>query len=272
MRTGISTPAAGGLMTPPRQTTDPGQATETYESDALLAQYCEFHYGPPYLGVDNFPRQCARLCLAAMAEGPRARALDLGCATGRASFELARDFARVDGVDASRRFIHMARQLQEMGQYDYALPSEGDLREPRRIRLQDLGLADVAHKVLFRQEDACALAPEFSAYDLIFAGNLIDRMACPRSFLGRVHQQLRKGGLLILTSPYTWQTAFTPKQEWLGGFLHQGQAVTSLQGLHAVLTPRFRPLGSPRQIPFVIRETARKFQHSQAEMTIWEKT
>lgn len=259
-------------MATTQHTPAPGQTADTYESDFLLAQYCEFHYGPAYLGVANFPRQCAELCLAAMAHGPRERALDLGCATGRASFELARGFARVDGVDASRRFIHMARQLQQTGQYDYALPSEGDLREPRHIRLRDLGLTDVAHKVVFRQGDACGLEPQLGAYDLIFAGNLIDRMACPRNFLGWVHQRLRKGGLLILTSPYTWQTAFTPKQEWLGGFLHQGQAVTSLQGLHAVLTPHFRPLGSPRQIPFVIRETARKFQHSQAEMTIWEKT
>jgi len=29
-------------------------------------------------------------------------------------------------------------------------------------------------------------------------------------------------------------------------------------------------LGEPRDIPFVIRETRRKFQHTIAEMTIWE--
>ena len=37
------------------------------------------------------------------------------------------------------------------------------------------------------------------------------------------------------------------------------------------LDAHFRPVGEPRQVPFVIRETARKYQHTLAEMTVWEK-
>jgi hypothetical protein len=29
-------------------------------------------------------------------------------------------------------------------------------------------------------------------------------------------------------------------------------------------------LGEPRDVPFVIRETRRKFQHTVAELTVWE--
>jgi hypothetical protein len=29
-------------------------------------------------------------------------------------------------------------------------------------------------------------------------------------------------------------------------------------------------LGAPRDVPFVIRETRRKFQHTVAELTVWE--
>jgi len=37
-----------------------------------------------------------------------------------------------------------------------------------------------------------------------------------------------------------------------------------------VLTPHFRLLSEPREVPFVIRETRRKFQHTIAELTAWE--
>ena len=247
-----------------------------YETDPLLAQYCEFHYGKEYLGVPNYPKACADLCLEAMADKPRGRALDIGCATGRASFELARAFEHVDGVDFTARFVRLALSLKETGQISYELPMEGEITEQRTIRLKDLGLADngltgLATKVDFWQGDACNLKPLFTGYDLIFAGNLIDRLYSPRRFLEQVQERLNPGGLLVLTSPYTWLSEFTAKEEWLGGFQRHGQPVTTLQGLHEVLDAHFRLVGEPRQIPFVIRETARKYQHTLAEMTVWEK-
>ncbi|HNQ05204.1 MAG TPA: putative 4-mercaptohistidine N1-methyltransferase [Thiobacillaceae bacterium] len=242
-----------------------------YESDAQLAQYCEFHYGPEYLGVGNFPATCAHLCLRAMDGRPARRALDLGCAVGRASFELARGFDHVDGVDACARFIRLARSLQAGARVSHVVPGEGELGSRRTVHLRQLGLTQTRARVAFQHGDACALAPGLDAYDLILAANLIDRLRCPRRLLGQIHARLRQGGLLILTSPYTWLTAFTPKEEWLGGFLRQGRAVHGLQGLHEVLDAHFLSLGEPRQIPFVIRETARKYQHTLAEMSIWEK-
>lgn len=245
--------------------------TGVYETDALLAQYCEFHYGGSYFDVPNYPRACADLCLEAMGERAKGRALDIGCATGRASFELARAFKHVDGVDFTARFVRLALALKETGQVSYELPMEGELSEQRSVRLADLDLAETAAKVDFWQGDACNLKARFSGYDLIFAGNLIDRLYSPRSFLETVHERLNPGGLLVLTSPYTWLPEFTAKEEWLGGLQRHGRPVTTLQGLHAVLDPHFRLVDEPRQVPFVIRETARKFQHTLAEMTVWEK-
>ena len=42
------------------------------------------------------------------------------------------------------------------------------------------------------------------------------------------------------------------------------------EGLGAALAPHFRMLGEPRDVPFVIRETRRKFQHTVAELSVWE--
>ena len=100
---------------------------EMYETDNAVAQYCDAHYGPDKFGVRNFPVQLVQICLAEMGERPKRRALDLGCAVGRASFELARDFDFVSGIDFSARFIRIAYQLQEKGVIHYQLPEEGDI-------------------------------------------------------------------------------------------------------------------------------------------------
>lgn len=74
-----------------------------YETDDLVAQYMEFHYGSSYFDIKNYPEKCAQLCLQLMEKSSKRKALDLGCAVGRTSFELAREFDEVAGVDRSKR-------------------------------------------------------------------------------------------------------------------------------------------------------------------------
>ena len=50
-----------------------------------------------------------------------------------------------------------------------------------------------------------------------------------------------------------------------------GENVTTLDGLDAVLGANFERQGGPRGVPFVIRETKRKFQHTVSELTVWER-
>ena len=242
-----------------------------YETDALVSQYCEFHYGDSYFEVENFPARCARLCREFMAERSRGAALDLGCAVGRTSFELARDFSSVTGVDFSRRFVAVAAAMRETGKISYEIPCEGELVAHIERRLADYDLDNVRQRVKFYPADALSLPQEFSDFDLIFAGNLIDRLKSPRLFLSTIHQRLVPDGLLVLTSPYTWLSEFTPRSEWLGGFIEGGKDFTTLEGLRKSLNSHFRMLGKPRDIPFVIRETARKYQHCIAEMTVWKR-
>jgi len=77
--------------------------------------------------------------------------------------------------------------------------------------------------------------------------------------------------VLLLTSPYTWLEEHTPRAEWIGGFKKDGERYTTLDGLKEILGAHFRLIGEPRAVPFVIRETRRKFQHTQAEVTLWER-
>jgi len=125
--------------------------------------------------------------------------------------------------------------------------------------------------VSFVQGDACNLKPQAELYDLVFAANLLDRLREPACFLKDIAPMIRSGGLLMLSSPYTWQEDYTPKQNWLGGFRENGEAVTTHQALRRILAAEFEEVQGPQNVPFVIRETARKFQHTVAELTLWRK-
>jgi len=245
--------------------------TSHYETDRLVSEYAEFHYGDRYFDVPNFPRALAQLAIEAMGDKPARKALDLGCATGRASFELARHFDQVTGIDFSTRFISLGTQFAEQGRLRYTLVEEGELVAYKERSLAELGLDAVAQKVEFFQGDACNLKPVFTDYDLILAANLIDRLYSPEKFLGAVHQRLKPGGLLLIASPYTWLAEHTKREAWVGGFKKDGERFTTLDGLKAMLGEHFRLLRGPLSVPFVIRETQRKFQHTLSEVTIWER-
>lgn len=244
---------------------------DQYETDTLAAQYCEAHYGVEHFDIANYPATCAAICLEIMKGRRLGQALDIGCSVGRASFELAKGgFERVTGLDFSTRFFRLATRMQEEGFLRYAFPEEGDIHSFHEVNLDDLGLDAVRSRVEFSQADSCNLPVKFSGYDLVLASNLIDRLYSPRRFLLSIHERMNPDGILVLTSPYTWQEEFTKKEEWLGGYKEAGENVTTLDGLIRILSPHFQILGEPRDIPFVIRETGRKFQHSITQMTAWE--
>ncbi|MFD0914685.1 5-histidylcysteine sulfoxide synthase [Methylophilus luteus] len=242
-----------------------------YESDKLLSEYAEFHYGDSYFGVPNFCQALSEYAIEHLQSRPAAKALDLGCATGRATFELARHFDHVTGIDFSARFIGLALKLAQQGVLRYTMATEGDLISYQERQLAALGLDQVVDKVAFWQGDACNLKPQFTGYDFILAANLIDRLYSPRQFLSSIHERLNMGGVLMLTSPYTWQEEHTPREEWIGGYKKDGENVTTLDGLKAILGQHFSLMQPPVEIPFVIRETNHKFQHTLSEVTLWQR-
>jgi len=245
-----------------------------YETDELLIQYMEFHYGGSYFNVENYPAKCAQLCLQLMEseEGVETqKALDLGCAVGRTTFELARGFDEVIGVDLSRRFIEYATQLQDKGSREYSMITEGELVTRCKASLAGLDLEQQSNKVQFYQEDACNLSDRHQQYNLIFAGNLLDRLSNPKHFLNSVHNYLVADGILVMSSPYTLLKEYTPRENWMGGYAENGKEVRVLDGIKEALKSHFVMLNKPIDVPFVIRETRRKFQHTIAELSAWKR-
>ncbi len=246
------------------------EGSRLYETDQLVTQYIEFHYGEPALGIPNFPQACVAESITHCDDSSRHRCLDIGCSVGRSALEFAQYFDHVDAIDFSARFIQAGVRLQNGNDVLYEIPTEGELTTAQSVSLADLGLMTTAKRVNFMQGDACNLKEIFTDYDLVFAGNLIDRLYEPLMFLESIQHRIRPGGLLILTSPYTWLEEYTPKSKWLGGIREAGEPVSTFDGLMNALSSRFE-FKHRKDIPFTIRETSRKHQHSVAEMTVWKK-
>ena len=120
------------------------------------------------------------------------------------------------------------------------------------------------------QGDACNLKDIYTCFDLIFCSNLIDRLYYPQKFLDDIPSRINKDGLLVLLSPYTWLEDYTPKENWLGGYIKDNKEVKTLDTLKENLLVDFELLETI-DVPFVIKETSRKYQHTISQMSIWKK-
>jgi putative 4-mercaptohistidine N1-methyltranferase len=247
-----------------------------YETDKLLHEYLLFHYGTadevlpwpdgPRAALD-YPARCVTECLDTVTLSPNARALDIGCAVGRATFELARFCAEVIGVDYSQRFIEAARSLAADGVIGYLRAEEGMLTTATEAVVSE---HIDRSRVRFEHGDAQALPSELGVFDVVLAANLIDRLEKPRQFLSQLPRLLKSGGQLIITSPYTWLLDYTPLDEWIGGCAVNGRERGTLDGLKEALAGEFM-LVTTKDLPFLIREHARKFQWSVAQASIWKR-
>lgn len=63
----------------------------------------------------------------------------------------------------------------------------------------------------FEQGDACDLRHDLGSFGCVLAANLICRLHSPFDFLRRLIDLVAPGGVLVITSPYTWLEDFTDK-------------------------------------------------------------
>jgi 5-histidylcysteine sulfoxide synthase/putative 4-mercaptohistidine N1-methyltranferase len=252
----------------------PVDKVNTFEADALVAQQLEFNYGDLSanashpLGYENYAVSCVKACLSHFDQPQNLTALDLGCSVGRSSFELASHFAHVDAIDFTARMIQHAFGLQEQGESRYTIKTEGELMAFKDININQHPYAEVRNKINFSQGDACNLKPLYSGYDLIFCANMLERQYDPERFLNTIDSRLNAKGYLVLTSCYDWSDEDKMISQWLGGVKVNGENFTTLDGLQHLLGERFE-LIETKDIPYLLRESARKYQFNNSQMSIW---
>jgi putative 4-mercaptohistidine N1-methyltranferase len=247
----------------------PFMSNNLYESDELLQQYLVFHYADgdaqfPYSfgGADalDFPKRCGLDGIDFSRLGGPLRALDLGCSVGRSSFELGRHCEEVIGIDYSHAFIDAAKRLQQDGVHAATRLDEGSAVTQLEVSVApeiDRG------RVSFEQGDAQFVREDIGEFDVVIACNLICRLPEPMRVLNRLIELVKPGGQLFITTPFTWMETYTPSENWLGD-----GAQDSFSGLRKALEPAFK-LDAQWDMPFLIREHARKFQYSIAQASRW---
>lgn len=255
-----------------------------YETKALVDWYlmmhfgseqvlCPYEYGPKK--ALNFPRRCATLCVDLVKRdfpelGPKARVIDVGCAVGGATFVLAEYFESAVGMDFSHAFVNTANTLKQDGKLAYTFVVEGDITESAEAEIHP---DTDRRRCVFKQGSACDLTvEEYGRFHVVLAANLLCRLPDPRAFLRCCQHLIVPGGFLVMPSPYSWETQYTPKEAWIGGTVDpvSGAHRRSADALKDILKPHFT-LEQSFNEPFFIKETARKHQWSVSHVTIWKR-
>ena len=239
-----------------------------YETQKLRDEYLLFHYGTDeeILPYPEGPRDALGFAVRTVTEmlpvsqqPTIGRALDLGCAVGRSAFELSAFCDSVVAIDFSGAFIDAAQQLQRDGTLDYLRLEEGTVTTSLTARLPKVARPE---RVQFETGDATSLREDLGSFDIVHAANLICRLPEPSKLFERLPSLVNSGGTLVLTTPCTWLGEFTPPENWPTG--------PTLAWLENSLASAFE-LQQSKNMPFLIRETARKFQWTVAEASLWTR-
>lgn len=235
-----------------------------YETTRLLDEYLLFHYGSPaeVLPWPEGPRAAlgfAERTVSELADFGRqpATGLDLGCAVGRSSFELALRGLDVLGIDFSQRFIDAATTLATGAPLAYRRLDEGSAATELVARAPACAPPG---QVRFETGDAMNLRADLGAFDLVHAANLLCRLTDPERLLDRLPALVKPGGQLLLATPCTWLEEYTPRDRW--------PQASTFDWLKSRLSGDFE-LELQKDLPFLIREHARKYQWSVALGTRW---
>merc|ERR1712176_949010 len=205
------------------------------------------HYGPN----SEYPVTCVQHCVDVMHQvgQPMRKALEVGGGPGRCGIELSRSFDHVESGDYSATFVDLANRLLGDEQLTWSVMQDrtAGVEVDRSIALSDLG---AGKNIRFSRVDAHELPDD--QFDLICGFNLIDRLARPTEFLSSVKSRLSPGGVLVLSSPYTWLEQFTPKENWLGGFKYgDNDGPTTYEGMkECLLAQGFTEIKEPQDIWF----------------------
>jgi putative 4-mercaptohistidine N1-methyltranferase len=242
--------------------------SDLYETDRLLAEYLLFHFGrdEDVLTIDadwpagmkdalGFPLRTT----SHFGTAPVARGLDLGCAVGRSTWEMARTCSSVIGIDFSESFIRTANTLREGTPVPYPRLEEAH----RTTMLVAAPPHDISPSPLsFEQGDAMNLRADLGTFERVHAANLLCRLSDPVKLLHRLPSLVTPGGTLVLATPCTWLEEFTPPHHWPGTDTKTWLMDHLSLGFDLVHTT---------DEPFLIRETARKFQWTRSLVTVWRR-
>ncbi len=160
--------------------------------------------------------------------------LDLGCAVGRGTFELARTCELAVGIDLSFGMLRVAERARRTGRAVFPLRRVGIVYDRAEVEIPDVP----AERMSFW----CCDVGVLPFPDGVFAGalslNVLDCAAAPVAHLTEMRRVLAGDGHALLSTPYDWSAAATPFEQWIGGHSQRAEHAGSGADLLRAYLPK----------------------------------
>jgi SAM-dependent methyltransferase/uncharacterized protein YbaR (Trm112 family) len=207
-------------------------------------------------------------------EGP---VLDMGCAVGRTTFELAQVLNEIVlGIDLNYGMLKIAAAILETGYISYPRRRGGIAFERRRFPT----VFEKAQNCDFWVCDATALPFSGETFSSAVSLNVLDCVWSPYDHVKELSRILMQGGSAVLTTPYDWTANATPVEAWLGGHSqrseHKGASPSVIRSLlsggghhHAIADLN---LVSEQDIPWTLRLHDRSVMEYLVHLMVLRKT
>eukprot|EP01097_Dermamoeba_algensis_P004071 TRINITY_DN2718_c0_g1_i1.p1 TRINITY_DN2718_c0_g1~~TRINITY_DN2718_c0_g1_i1.p1 ORF type:complete len:834 (-),score=202.33 TRINITY_DN2718_c0_g1_i1:85-2586(-) len=218
-------------------------------------------------GVVNVRAQVAQAIVSSFgASVPSSlRAIELGCQAGRTSFELARHFQRVVGVENNKEFFRLSMILKRHGKREYKRLEEGDITVDALALLpKEIDRSRVCFEN--REYHECSVLGQF---DVVIVNDILDKVKNPE-VLTTAKNLVAAGGKLVIVSGYDWNEATVPKNNWVGGFRLNGEDMGTEALLKKEMSKEY-DCGETLNIPLVHRITQRKYELSLVSLLLFSK-
>lgn len=161
---------------------------------------------------------CLNAGIRLFQDKPRAPVLDVGCAAGRSTFEMAAHSQGLClGIDLNFSLLRMAQRVMRESRVVFPLKRLGVVYDRHDYEVD----FDHKEKVDFWACDALALPFENASFQFATALNVFDTVTSPRKLLVSISDVLQQGGAAILATPYDWSPP-VPMQSWVGGHSQRG--------------------------------------------------
>ncbi|QZT38054.1 5-histidylcysteine sulfoxide synthase [Halosquirtibacter xylanolyticus] len=171
--------------------TDGDNGNVVYDSDVIVRLKKE------WLNDDgNYLSDVARICSSIQIVGIGDKVLNVGCSTGRSTFELMNLFECVHGVDRTARLIGCGVSLRERGEVSFCD------KTIKNIRLRDYFKDFESNRGVFYQTDYANMKPFFDGYSLIVISSSDDLLSDETILVIMIDRILDNGRIVMVHSNF----------------------------------------------------------------------
>ncbi len=214
-----------------------------YEDPSVLSAYLWSHYAELFEDPEATPAYAQW-----SAQLPRAGGfgLDVGCAVGRFTFEMALGCDFAIGLDRSESFISIAREIARARKLTFELKEEGRICSKKTFALPP---AWKPEKVEFIVGDAQALPFRSHFFTSVASLNLLDKVPRPLAHVMEANRVARATGAQILISdPFSWSEEVCAADNWLGGTFEGKFSGPALENISRLLSGNGGEISPPWKV------------------------